>query len=135
MSSSSTAVLEANCGNWSEIIAGLNIRGLTLQLANNCVLDKIDGNICHLLIDPSFHRVGSAEEKLRNALEKYFDKPLKLEIKPQTSQQMTPAMEEQKARDDRQQAAVDAINADSNVQALKEQFDARILPGTIEPIN
>ncbi|MGR8932388.1 MAG: DNA polymerase III subunit gamma/tau [Gammaproteobacteria bacterium] len=124
-----------NSSGWSEIIAGLNIRGLALQLANNCVLDKLDGDVCRLQIDPSFHRVGGAEEKLRVALQKYFGRPLKLEIKPQASQQMTPAMEEQKVRDDRQQAAVDAINADSNVQALKEQFDARILPGSIEPIN
>ncbi|MGY6278055.1 DNA polymerase III subunit gamma/tau [Methylomonas sp. MgM2] len=131
----SVETLKAGSNNWIEIIAGLNVRGLTLQLANNCVLEQIDGDVCRLLIDPNFHRVGSAEEKLRNALQKYFGKPLKLDIKPQTNQQMTPAMEERKAREDRQQAAVDTINADPNVQALKEQFDARILPGTIEPIN
>ena len=130
------AALDAKSGNWSDIIASLNIRGLSLQLANNCVLDKIEDNVCYLLIDPGFHRVGSsAEEKLRDALQKYYGKPLKLEIKPQISQQMTPALQQQKAREDRQQAAVDAINTDPNVVALKEQFDARILPGSIEPIN
>ncbi len=132
---SSQPVMGSHSNNWNEIIAGLNIRGLVLQLANNCVLDKIEDDVCQLLIDPSFHRVGNAEEKLRTALQKYFGKPLKLEIKPQITSQMTPAMAEQKAREDRQQAAVDAINADPNVQALKERFDARILPGTIEPIN
>ena len=114
----------------------MGIRGLALQLANNCVLDKVEDNVCRLLIDPSFHRVGtSAEDKLREALQKYFGKPLKLEITPQISEQMTPALEQQKAREDRQQEAVDAINADPNVQELKEQFDARVLPGSIEPIN
>jgi len=39
-----------------------------------------------------------------------------------------------KERADRQQAAVDAIDADENILALKDQFDARILPGSIEPI-
>ena len=129
-------VPKANRNNWSEIIAQLNIRGLALQLANNCVLDSVDDKVCRLLIDSSFQLVSSnTEDKLRDALQKYYGRPLKLEITPQDSQQMTPALEMQKAREDRQQAAVDAINADPNVQALKEQFDARILPGTIEPIN
>ena len=39
-----------------------------------------------------------------------------------------------KEREDKQQAAVEAINLDPNIQALKEHFDARILPGTIEPV-
>ncbi len=122
--------------DWPAIIAALNIGGRTRELANNCVLDGIDENVCRLLIDPGFQRVGSvAEEKLREALQKYYGRPLKLQITPQTTQQMTPAIEMQKAREDRQQAAVDAINADPNVQDLKDTFDARIMPGSIEPLN
>ncbi len=121
---------------WGEIIAALNIGGRTRELANNCVLEGIDDHVCRLLIDPSFQRIGNvAEEKLRDALQKYFGKPLKLQITPQTSQQITPAIEIQRAREDRQQAAVDAINADPNIQALKDNLGARILPGSIEPLN
>ncbi|OAI16110.1 DNA polymerase III subunit gamma/tau [Methylomonas lenta] len=122
--------------NWNAIIAALKIGGRTRELANNCVLDTIDDKVCHLLIDPSFQRVGNiAEERLRDALQKYYGKPLKLQITPQTSNEMTPALEIQKAREDKQQAAVDAINTDPNIEALKENFDARIMPGSIEPIN
>jgi DNA polymerase-3 subunit gamma/tau len=122
--------------NWNAIIAALKIGGRTRELANNCVLDAIDDNVCRLLIDPSFQRVGNiAEEKLRDALQKYYGKSLKLDISLQTTHEMTPALEIQKAREDKQQAAVDAINADPHVQALKENFDARILPGSIEPLN
>jgi DNA polymerase III subunit gamma/tau len=122
--------------NWSEIIAALNIGGRTRELANNCVLDSIDDHVCRLLIDASFQRVGTiAEEKLREALQKYYGRPLKLQITPQINQQMTPAIEMQKAREDKQQAAVDAINTDPNIQALKDNFEARIMPGSIEPLN
>lgn len=122
--------------NWNAIIAALKIGGRTRELANNCVLDTIDDKVCQLLIDPSFQRVGNiAEERLRDALQKYYGKPLKLQITPQTSNEMTPALEIQKAREDKQQAAVDAINNDPNIEALKENFDARIMPGSIEPIN
>ena len=122
--------------SWNAIIAALKIGGRTRELAHNCVLDTIDDNVCRLLIDPGFQRVGNiAEERLREALQKYYGKPLKLLITPQTSTEMTPALEIQKAREDKQQAAVDAITTDPNIEALKENFDARILPGSIEPLN
>jgi DNA polymerase III subunit gamma/tau len=121
---------------WPEIIAALNIGGRTRELANNCILDDIDDHACRLLIDPGFQRVGTiAEEKLREALQKYYGKPLKLQITAQTTAQMTPAIEMQKAREDRQQSAVDSINTDDNVQTLKDTFGARIMPGSIEPLN
>lgn len=122
--------------NWSQIITALNIGGRTRELANNCVLDSIDQHQCRLLIDPSYQRIGTiAEDKLREALQHYFARPLKLQIVEQTAPQLTPALEMQKAREDRQQAAVDSINADRNIQALKDQFGARIMPGSIEPLN
>jgi len=131
-----TAQNSPSSDNWQTIIAALNIGGRTRELANNCVLDNIDEHNCRLLIDPSFQRVGNiAEEKLREALQKHFARPLKLHISVQTSQQMTPALEMQKAREDRQQTAVDTINTDPNVQALKDTFGARVMPGSIEPLN
>ncbi len=121
---------------WPEIIRAINISGRTKELANNCVLDSIDGNTCRLLLDPKFQQVGTkAEENLKTALEKYYGKSLKLVITAQATQQMTPALEIQQARENQQQNAVDAINTDSNINNLKENFGARIMPGSIEPIN
>lgn len=126
----------ATSSDWPQIIAALNIGGRSRELANNCVLEGIDEHSCRLLLDPGFQRVGNiAEEKLREALQKYFGRALKLIISNQTSQQMTPALEMQKAREDRQQAAVDSINNDPNVLALKDTFAARVMPGSIEPLN
>lgn len=125
-----------SANHWTDIIAAMNLSGRTRELANNCVLASIDDSSCQLLLDPSFHQIGSkAEENLKAALQNYYGKPLKLVITKQSSPQMTPALENQKAREDRQQAAVDSINTDSNVQALKETFGARIMPGSIEPLD
>lgn len=132
----SPTVPSAKPASWTEIIAALNISGRTRELANNCVLDGIDDSSCRLLLDPGFQQVGTkAEDNLRAALQNYYGKPLKLVISKQVEQQMTPALEMQKAREDRQQAAVDSINNDENVQALKDTFGARIMPGSIEPLN
>jgi DNA polymerase-3 subunit gamma/tau len=121
---------------WPEIIRAINISGRTKELANNCVLDSIDGNTCRLLLDPKFQQVGTkAEENLKAALEKYYGKSLKLVISTQATLQMTPALEIQQARENQQQTAVDAINNDPNINSLKENFGARIMPSSIEPIN
>lgn len=122
--------------DWPEIIAALNLGGRTKELVNNCVLDSIDDNTCRLLLDPSFQQVGTkAEDKLREALQKYFGRQLKLVITQQATPQLTPALEMQIARENKQQAAVDSINGDKNIQALKETFGARIISGSIEPLN
>jgi DNA polymerase-3 subunit gamma/tau len=131
---SESATVPSN--NWPDIIAALNLTGRSRELANNCVLDKLDEQSCHLLLDPSFQQIGTlAEDKLRAALQNYFNKPLKLRISPQLSPQITPAIEIQQARADKQQAAVDSIEADKNIQDLKDIFGARIMPGSIEPLN
>lgn len=120
---------------WPDMIEAMKIRGLTRELANNCILAGVDENECRLIIDPAHKSLlgGKSEEKLQKALQSYFAKPLKLRIATQKSDNETPAIRLQREREERQQAAVDAIDADDNVHALKERFDARVLPGTIEP--
>jgi DNA polymerase-3 subunit gamma/tau len=122
--------------NWSDIIAAIKINGLTRELANNCVLENIDDTVCTLLLDPSHKQLRSArtEENLRKALQTYRGTPLKLVIKVNQTTLDTPAVQMTKVREDKQQAAIDAINSDENIQALKEHFDARVMPGTIEPV-
>ncbi|MFM8342483.1 MAG: DNA polymerase III subunit gamma/tau [Methylomonas sp.] len=132
----SRVAAKTELNQWSEIIKAINISGRTKELANNCVLDSIENNTCRLLLDPKFQQIGTkAEENLKAALEKYYGKPLKLVISSQATIQMTPALEIQLAKENQQQNAVDAINADANINNLKENFGARIMPGSIEPIN
>jgi DNA polymerase-3 subunit gamma/tau len=122
--------------NWAEIVAAININGLTRELAHNCVLENIDDTVCTLILDPGHKQLHSSrtEENLQKALQAYRKTPLKLVITTQKTTLSTPAVQLTKAREDKQQAAVDAINSDENIQALKEHLDARIMPGTIEPI-
>ena len=122
--------------NWAEMIIAMKIGGMTRELANNCVLDSIDDKVCTLILDPGHKHLRSAvtEEKLQSALQRYRGTSLKLVINTEKIAVDTPAVQLIKEREDRQQAAVDAINSDENIQALKEHFDARVLPGSIEPV-
>jgi DNA polymerase-3 subunit gamma/tau len=121
--------------DWATIITQLNLVGPSKNLANNCALDYIDDKVCRLQIDASIIRGSAAEDALLNALRTYRNTPsLKLEFNSQKTALDTPALQMLKARENKQQAAVDSINTDSTVQALKTQFDARILPDSIEPV-
>ncbi|MGZ8187083.1 MAG: DNA polymerase III subunit gamma/tau C-terminal domain-containing protein, partial [Methylobacter sp.] len=122
--------------NWVDIIAAMKINGLTRELANNCVLENINDTVCTLILDPSHKhlRRTSTEENLRKALQAYRGTPLKLVINAKQTTIDTPAVQMTKEREDKQQAAIEAINSDENIQALKEHFDARVMPGTIEPV-
>lgn len=120
---------------WASIITQLNLVGPSKNLANNCALDYIDDKVCRLQIDASIIRGSAAEDALLNALRTYRNTPsLKLEFISQKTALDTPALQMLKARENKQQAAVDSINTDSTVQALKTQFDALILPDSIEPV-
>ena len=129
-------VVQNHDSNWMEMVAAMKINGLTRELAHNCVLESIDDAVCTLILDPGHKQLRSSrtEENLQKALQAYRKTPLKLVITTEKTSIATPAVHLTKAREDRQQAAVDAINSDENVQALKEHLGARVMPGTIEPI-
>jgi DNA polymerase-3 subunit gamma/tau len=133
-----SAPVKKENNNWSEIVIAMNLVAMTRELANNCVLEIVDETHCYLILDPGHIQLKSpsAEKKLQNAIQGYYGKPLKLVIKTERKERAsaTPAQQITQGNEDRQQAAVDAINDDENVKALKDQLGARILPGSIEPI-
>jgi DNA polymerase-3 subunit gamma/tau len=120
--------------DWLSMIVAMKLVGPTREFANNCVLEAIDDKVCSLIIDPGYIRGAKAEDSLQKALQAYRGAPLKLSIKAKKTTLDTPAVLLTKEREDKQQAAIEAINSDHNIQALKNHFDARILPGTIEPV-
>ncbi len=122
--------------NWSSIVSKMKLRGFSLELANNCVLQNLDDKICNLLLDSGHAQLKSprAEEKLQKALQNYCSHPVKLVIELGKIEDVTPARKIIQKDKQKQQEAVDSINNDENVQALKDHFDARILPGTTEPL-
>jgi DNA polymerase III subunit gamma/tau len=120
--------------DWASIVSSLNLRAMAKELANNCTLESMDDKVCNLLIDESIIRGSLAEDQLQKALQAYCGNAIKLVFKSQKTLLDTPALQQRKAQQDKQQAAVDSIYADSTVQALTTEFDARILPDSIEPL-
>ncbi len=121
--------------NWAEIVKAMNLKGMTRELANNCVLESVDDNICNLILDPGHVQLISprSEANLQQAVQDYYGDTVKLNIKTENAKDATPAQQKVQQQEDRQKSAVESINSDENVQALKEHFEARVMPGSIEP--
>ncbi len=125
-----------NSLSWAGMIAAMKLDGLTRELANNCVLAQLEDNVCTLLLDTSHQQLltTNSEKKLAQALQVFHGTAVKLSIKIEQPHHETPAMQIAKVIEDKQKAAIDAINSDANINALKEHFDARIVPGSIQPL-
>ena len=119
----------------------MGLRGMSNQLAAHCLWGGRDGNKLLLRLDPaSVHMLTERSQLgLEAALRKHFNEPeLKLDIQqgggndaPLMTQ--TLASQDARAADARQQAAVESIETDPIVQALKRTFDATVRPGSIKP--
>ena len=122
--------------NWASMIAAMKLESVTKQLAINCMLERIDDHVCLLRLDATHKSLLTPRrvEKLQSAIQTYLGKPLKLVINSDQPVADTPASAEVRKQEQHQQAAVEAIHSDPQVKALQEQFDARILPGSIEPL-
>jgi DNA polymerase-3 subunit gamma/tau len=123
--------------DWSSIIRAMGISGLTRELANQCVLKSVDEYHCTLILPPQNKtlRVARVESHLEKALQTYFGRPIKLLIKMEAADQETPSAQNLRHQEERQRSAEIEIEQDETVRALKERFAARVLPGSIKPLD
>jgi len=122
--------------DWRQILEGLAISGMVKQLAANCVLLEQDGNTIRLGLDAGHRqlRSPSAEKRLQHALGEYFDADIRLQIDTESDgQRETPAQAQARERDERQAQAEKSIEEDGFVQAMKETFNAEVIPGSVRP--
>jgi DNA polymerase-3 subunit gamma/tau len=79
-------------------------------------------------------RTAAQEEKLAQALSRYFGQPVRLEFETAAINAETPAQAEQRTSLEDLEAARRAFEADPGVQGLRERFGATLLPDTIRPV-
>lgn len=116
-------------------MAGLALTGVNAQLANNTVVESFEDDRLVLTLDESLAQLHNREREavLKTALNNYYGKPVRLELRVGQPAAETPAAARTREDEERQQAAVAAIESDPNVAALKEQFNARVSPQSIRP--
>ena len=122
--------------DWAAIIAATDLQGAARQLAAHCVLVGREGAVVRLALDPrsKFMRTAAVEDKLAQALTKYYGEPIRLEFTAVAPQAETPAQADQRASQEESESARRAFDSDPGVQGFRERFGATPLPETIRPV-
>jgi len=122
--------------DWRQILEGLPVSGMVKQLAANCLLLEQDGNTIRLGLDEGYRQLrgAKAEKRLQQALGEYFDANIHLVIETTRDDNFeTPAQAEAREKSERQLQAEKSIEEDGFVRAMKESFNAEVVPGSVRP--
>lgn len=122
-------------GNWRGLLDQLKL-GLARNLALNSALLSYDENTMCFAIQDKDKSLLSAmyQDKLSSALQQHFGRKIRLEFSVEGSVN-TPAKEVAQEKAVAQAGAENAIDQDSFVQALINDFGASIIPNSIKPIS
>ena len=98
------------------------------------MLSYDDDNIYLRVAEKQKHLVSATyQEKLSHAINQHFGRTIKLHFQVDREAN-TPAMEQAEEKAVIQTSAEEAIMRDPFVQALLNDFDAKIIPNSIKPI-
>lgn len=129
---------DAGSSDWRDVVNSLGLGGLVKQLAINCTMKQRDGCNIQLQIASGHSNLinPKAKQRLQQALGEYFniDAQLEITVVDQVESE-SPAQTSQRETIQRQQQAVESIDQDSFTQALKENFNAEIIPGSVKPVS
>lgn len=127
----------AQPGSWAAMVADLGLTGAVKEMAANCELTCQDDKQVILTINQEHASLVSKdrEKRMEQSLQQYLGKPVKLAIEVGTVNTETPAALNTRQENERHQAAVASIEADTNVQALRDVFGADVKPELIEPVD
>src|SRR5256714_1811643 len=120
---------------WATIVNALELSGAARQLASHCVFVGRQGAVVRLALDARNQpmRTPVQEEKLAQALSRFYGEPVRLEFQVGGALAETPALLAQRLSEQELAAARRAFEADPGVQGLRERFGATVLPDSVRP--
>jgi len=123
--------------DWPDLLAKLGLAGIVQNIASHCVLRAQQGTDFHFILDESnlaLFNPGHAD-RIRLALQNYFDTPVSVSIEPGQPQGETPAQRSARRAAERQQEAEQAIEHDPQLQQLIQRFDGELDRASITPLD
>ena len=115
-----------------QLIASEAITALVRELALQSQLVARDGEHWLLRVESESLNQGSTRERLRAALAAAgLAQQISVELGPVTD---SPALRHAARQNERQQRALEIVQNDPFVQTLVREFDARIVPGSVQPL-
>ncbi|TCW31452.1 DNA polymerase III subunit gamma/tau [Gulbenkiania mobilis] len=124
-------------GDWNGWVARLSGRmGTARMLAQNAALRSWDGQRLELSVSEAFRHLASRDyqEKLRAVIRECFGPGLELSVRVENSAEETPAMRDARVRQKHLAQAKESLENDPVVQLMVREFNATLLPDTIQPV-
>lgn len=121
--------------DWPSLVEQLALKGMARMLAQHSEAQVLTPDHIELCV-PEIHKhllEKTYQEKIQEAVNLHFGQKVKLKIALGSVTGMTPADLQQQKVEEKQSEAVAAIETDPVVQALVENFDAKIIVSSIKP--
>lgn len=122
-------------GDWDTLIARLPLRGMTAEMARNCVCEELSAERVVLMLPKSLEhlRTDRAETQLQTALQQTLGAEVRMKLTLGAEAGDSPAQRAEARDIARRDAATEAITNDPNIQALQQRLGAQVKPDSIEP--
>jgi DNA polymerase-3 subunit gamma/tau len=122
--------------DWRQIVASLQLSGLTRTLAQHCELRHLGESECVLRLAPmhAHLQMKPAPDKLQQSLCDYFGRPMILRFELAQNETDTPAAVAGREKQLRQEAALASIEQDLFVRDVMSSLDASLVESSIKPI-
>jgi DNA polymerase-3 subunit gamma/tau len=123
--------------DWGRVIHGVGLTGASKLLAANCAWLRTDDDTVYLGLDRRSESLLTKprQQAIAEALSAKFGQALKVEIAVAPAAAETPIQEQARRTDEKREAARESLEADPNVQALRDMFGAKLNPDSIEPLD
>ncbi len=127
----------ASESEWEALIHRLGLKGPAEMMAKHSELKREAEGQYHIILDRQFEYLylPAAEQKMTDSVRRLFGQHAV--VKFSVGETSTETMGERELQQDMQkkQQAVDSMQSDSTVQALKSTFGAELISDSIKPIN
>ncbi|MCX7271986.1 MAG: DNA polymerase III subunit gamma/tau, partial [Burkholderiales bacterium] len=122
-------------GNWQALAGRVRLVGMAQQFLEQSELIGHDGLSLRLRVPIRPLADSSTVGKVRDALTALFGAPVRLAVEVGPVGSATAAQAAQEQRSQRQDAARQSLERDPFVRSLIDDFDGRILPDSIRPVD
>ncbi|HLB43047.1 MAG TPA: DNA polymerase III subunit gamma/tau [Gammaproteobacteria bacterium] len=117
-----------NLPPWRELLAKLELTGMSYALASNCTFEKFVGNKFELALSnhhkPMLNQ--KSQDRIAEALNRYLKKVIKLDIHLSSEELITPLKQQSEEQEVRLAHAKETVMQDSQVKKLLEMYDATV---------
>jgi DNA polymerase-3 subunit gamma/tau len=130
-------IMDLSPASWALVFDHLQVEGMLRNLVANSCLIQMDGNQLLFHGDSGHMRLFSAshQQRFNEILNEALGKQYTLQVIDGPLLHETPAQRAQRLMAQKQKAAVESIENDPNVMAIRHAFDAMVIMESITPLH